>query len=281
MNAPLQLALFAAALALVFAASALRRRHRPEAAGKPPAARGHADDAGQRRPRGARSRRGRCGSSSRTELRRGRRDAASGSSTSTAHRARLRRRAHQAHAPDRRPPRPDRLPAPAPRAARRRHLDDAAAGSPTAGSYRLFADFSPRRRAADARAPTCASTAPRDLRAAPAPAPARAARRRLRRARSTRPTPTPATRPTCASRSPATASPSRTEPYLGAGGHLVALREGDLAFLHVHPTDEAGATRSLRGDVPDRGPLPPVPAVPARRRASTPSPSRRRCGDGR
>jgi hypothetical protein len=29
--------------------------------------------------------------------------------------------------------------------------------------------------------------------------------------------------------------PVRTEPYLGAGGHLVALREGDLAFLHVHP----------------------------------------------
>ena len=28
----------------------------------------------------------------------------------------------------------------------------------------------------------------------------------------------------------------RTEPYLGAGGHLVALREGDLAFLHVHPS---------------------------------------------
>jgi hypothetical protein len=33
--------------------------------------------------------------------------------------------------------------------------------------------------------------------------------------------------------------PVHTEPYLGAGGHLVALREGDLAFLHVHPT-EAG-----------------------------------------
>ena len=33
----------------------------------------------------------------------------------------------------------------------------------------------------------------------------------------------------------------RTEPYLGAGGHLVALRDGDLAFLHVHPTDEADA----------------------------------------
>ena len=33
--------------------------------------------------------------------------------------------------------------------------------------------------------------------------------------------------------------PIHTEPYLGAGGHLVALREGDLAFLHVHPTERA------------------------------------------
>jgi hypothetical protein len=31
--------------------------------------------------------------------------------------------------------------------------------------------------------------------------------------------------------------PITPEPYLGAGGHLVALREGDLAFLHVHPTE--------------------------------------------
>jgi hypothetical protein len=36
--------------------------------------------------------------------------------------------------------------------------------------------------------------------------------------------------------------PVETEPYLGAGGHLVALREGDLAFLHVHPTDEHGVS---------------------------------------
>jgi hypothetical protein len=28
------------------------------------------------------------------------------------------------------------------------------------------------------------------------------------------------------------------EPYLGAGGHLVVLRWGDLAFLHVHPMSE-------------------------------------------
>lgn len=27
------------------------------------------------------------------------------------------------------------------------------------------------------------------------------------------------------------------EPYLGARGHLVALRQGDLAYLHVHPLD--------------------------------------------
>jgi hypothetical protein len=36
-------------------------------------------------------------------------------------------------------------------------------------------------------------------------------------------------------------APLRTEPYLGAGGHLVALREGDLAFLHVHPTGDDSA----------------------------------------
>lgn len=29
------------------------------------------------------------------------------------------------------------------------------------------------------------------------------------------------------------------EPYLGARGHLVALRQGDLAFLHVHPDESS------------------------------------------
>lgn len=32
--------------------------------------------------------------------------------------------------------------------------------------------------------------------------------------------------------------PVEVEPYLGARGHLVVLRWGDLAFLHVHPLDE-------------------------------------------
>lgn len=30
------------------------------------------------------------------------------------------------------------------------------------------------------------------------------------------------------------------QPYLGAYGHLVSLREGDLAYLHVHPDGEPG-----------------------------------------
>ena len=30
-------------------------------------------------------------------------------------------------------------------------------------------------------------------------------------------------------------TPVAIQDYLGAKGHLVALRQGDLAFLHVHP----------------------------------------------
>jgi hypothetical protein len=33
--------------------------------------------------------------------------------------------------------------------------------------------------------------------------------------------------------------PVAVEPYLGAKGHLVALRQGDLAFLHVHPDEDS------------------------------------------
>ncbi len=34
-------------------------------------------------------------------------------------------------------------------------------------------------------------------------------------------------------------------PYLGAKGHLVALREGDLAFLHVHPEEGESAPNEI------------------------------------
>lgn len=41
------------------------------------------------------------------------------------------------------------------------------------------------------------------------------------------------------------------EPYLGAFGHLVALREGDLAYLHVHPAGDEPAAGDAGG--PDVG----------------------------
>ena len=43
--------------------------------------------------------------------------------------------------------------------------------------------------------------------------------------------------------------PVAVEQYLGAKGHLVALRHGDLAFLHVHPDE---GSLKFDGDVPDR-----------------------------
>jgi hypothetical protein len=111
-----------------------------------------------------------------------------------------------------------------------------------AGSYRLYADFShddePRTLAADLRVDGAA-----DLRPLPAPRPAAvsdggydvrmaADGDELRFAISR------------------DGEPVRTEPYLGAGGHLVALREGDMAFLHVHPT---GAGPSFAVEFPTPG----------------------------
>ncbi|MGA5189221.1 hypothetical protein ACPCSL_21885 [Streptomyces griseoincarnatus] len=37
------------------------------------------------------------------------------------------------------------------------------------------------------------------------------------------------------------------QPYLGAYGHLVALRAGDLAYLHVHPNGEPGDGKTQPG----------------------------------
>ena len=47
--------------------------------------------------------------------------------------------------------------------------------------------------------------------------------------------------------------PVKTEPYLGAGGHLVALREGDMAFLHVHPTEQSRNTVGFGATFPTEG----------------------------
>jgi hypothetical protein len=109
-----------------------------------------------------------------------------------------------------------------------------------AGSYRLFADFArggePQTLATDLRV-----DGPADLRPLPAPAPAavtdggydvRLASGAVR----------PGEEAQLRFAISRGGRPVATESYLGAGGHLVALREGDLAFLHVHPTNEAGGS---------------------------------------
>lgn len=45
-----------------------------------------------------------------------------------------------------------------------------------------------------------------------------------------------------------------TDPYLGARGHLVALRDGDLGYLHVHPLpDQGDGTVRFAVEVPSPG----------------------------
>lgn len=44
------------------------------------------------------------------------------------------------------------------------------------------------------------------------------------------------------------------EPYLGASGHLVAVREDDLAYLHVHPVESAaGSTVAFDAELAEPG----------------------------
>jgi hypothetical protein len=45
----------------------------------------------------------------------------------------------------------------------------------------------------------------------------------------------------------------RTDPYLGAAGHLVAIRDGDLAYLHVHPLDGDGEEIRFAAEFPSAG----------------------------
>jgi hypothetical protein len=106
---------------------------------------------------------------------------------------------------------------------------------PDAGSYRLFADFSH-----EGEARTLASDlrvdGPADLEALPAPRATAVSDGGydVRLAGTARPGEEANLRFTITKNG----APVRTEPYLGAGGHLVALREGDLAFLHVHPAGD-------------------------------------------
>jgi YD repeat-containing protein len=97
------------------------------------------------------------------------------------------------------------------------------------GAYRVFADFSvggePRTLATDLAIDG-------DVRTAPLPAPTRTVRTDGLEVTMSDDLRFSITRD---------GRPVAVQDYLGAKGHLVALREGDLAFLHVHPDE-----RSLR-----------------------------------
>ena len=273
MSVATRLVAFGALLAVLFTAAAaaggaLDPDARGDEAAEPMAGGAHGGDAGaagRGRRRGPRPRRRRAGLQLDVltpELRRGReqRLAFRVLDASGARRLRL-RPSTRPHAPDRRPARPHRLPAPPP-----------GAGGPTV----------PGRRRSSCRTPAPTACSP-------------TSRTTMRRRRSP-PTSASTVPPTCARCPSRRAAPTRgdgyavrlgagavrageeaelrftvtrdgepvaTEPYLGAGGHLVALREGDLAFLHVHPTDGPSASMA---DVPEPRPLPPVPPVQARGR---------------
>ena len=105
-----------------------------------------------------------------------------------------------------------------------------------AGSYRVFADFS-----VDGKPHTLADDLAVDgaLRSHALPAPATSVDVDGLRVRLTE----GASRAGQESELPFTVTrdgrPVAVEDYLGAKGHLVALRQGDLAFLHVHPDESS------------------------------------------
>ncbi|MEU7867051.1 hypothetical protein [Dactylosporangium sp. NPDC049140] len=122
-----------------------------------------------------------------------------------------------------------------------------------AGPYRAFADFVPAGRA-EGLTLGADIDAPGDYRPAPLPAPARTAsvdgytvtlKGDLRAG---------AASPLALRVERAGVPVSDLEPYLGAYGHLVALRSGDLAYLHVHPeTGPAGPEVRFTAEVPSAG----------------------------
>lgn len=131
---------------------------------------------------------------------------------------------------------------------------------PRAGGYRVFADFTPAKKGAEnlvlgadlaasgsytaQKLPTPAGTATVDgykVELSGGLTPNSATELKLRVFRDGRPV-------------------TGLQPYLGAYGHLVALRSGDLAYLHVHPngtpgdaTTEPGPDISFTATAPSAG----------------------------
>ncbi|HEY0167559.1 MAG TPA: heavy-metal-associated domain-containing protein [Jatrophihabitans sp.] len=116
----------------------------------------------------------------------------------------------------------------------------------TAGAWRLFADFDP---AGSNAALVLGADVAVAGHYAPQPLPAAS-----RTAKVDGYTVTLDGQLTPGAESPLTLSVSRAgqpvtdlQPYLGAYGHLVALRDGDLAYLHVHPAGEPGDSATAPG----------------------------------
>ena len=103
---------------------------------------------------------------------------------------------------------------------------------PDAGSYRVFADF-----AVDDKPYTLADdlTVDGSVRSQALPAPARSVDVDGMRVTLTEGASRAGEESELSFSVTRDGAPVDVEPYLGARGHLVALREGDLAFLHVHP----------------------------------------------
>ncbi|MEU9114956.1 hypothetical protein AB0D04_25005 [Streptomyces sp. NPDC048483] len=118
---------------------------------------------------------------------------------------------------------------------------------PEAGAYRLFADFTPAGKGANNLTLGADLAVSGDYRPAPLPATSAVAEvdgytvtldGRLRPG-----TPGALTVKVTKDGRPVT----DLDPYLGAYGHLVALRSGDLAYLHVHPNGEPGDGETKSG----------------------------------
>ncbi|MFJ4977876.1 hypothetical protein ACIP6X_21410 [Streptomyces coeruleorubidus] len=118
---------------------------------------------------------------------------------------------------------------------------------PRAGGYRVFADFTPAQQ--DARNLTLgadlAASGPYQPKELPAPNPTSTTNGYEAKLSG-------ALRPGKASElklkvSRAGEPVTNLQPYLGAYGHLVALRSGDLAYLHVHPNGEPGDGKTRPG----------------------------------
>jgi hypothetical protein len=107
---------------------------------------------------------------------------------------------------------------------------------PDAGTYRVFADFSH-----DGKAQTLADDLQADgtVRSRPLPAPAQTTTVDGLQVRLTEGASHAGKESELGFTVTRNGRPVAVQDYLGAKGHLVALRQGDLAFLHVHPDENS------------------------------------------